>query len=339
MATLNMNFPTLVDLAEQPKSKDVKDIINILAQYNPILTDAPSFEANMGMQHKTTVLTGLPEVIWGRMYKGVPATKGRKQSVTDTMGLMESAAEVDARLVDIVEKAEEKASVRLSEAEGHLEALAQEAAYSVFYADIKTEPDKFMGLSPRFSDFNAENGRQIIDGGALAGSNDCTSIWFVTWDRMATHLLRPKGASLGIERKDAGDNYFAEDDDGNKYRAYREDFKWNMGLTVRNWQYVSRVANIDTSDLTVDATTGPDVINLMTEAYYAHKGRRLQKGKTIIYANTMIVKYLDYQARLKQNQNLFLTYDKAGPNGKEVLNFRGVPIHECDALLNSEEAI
>jgi hypothetical protein len=42
---------------------------------------------------------------------------------------------------------------------------------------------------------------------------------------------------------------------------------------------------------------------------------------------------------MKQGQNLFLTYDKQGPNAKEVLNFRGIPIHESDAILNTEEAV
>lgn len=337
MGTLNVKYPTYSDLAEMPESKDVKDIINLLAQYNPILVDAPVFEANSGLDHKTTVLTGLPSVIWGRLYKGTPATKGSRQTVKDTMGYMKSASEVDVDLVDVAEKAEEKASIRLAEAEGHLEAMAQEAAASIFYADIATEPDKFMGLAPRFSDLSAENASQIIDGEGKG--NDNTSIWIITWDRQAVHLLRPKGGALGIQRTDAGDKYYAEDEDGNKYRAYREDFKWTLGLTVRNWQYVARVANIDTSELTTDAATGPNIINLMTEAYYAHKGRRLQKGKTIIYANTLIVKYLDYQARLNTKANLHLTYQESGPNAKEVLHFRGIPIHETDALLNSEEAV
>jgi hypothetical protein len=337
MATLNSQFPTLVDLAEMPESKSVKDVINLLAQFNPILSDAPSIEANDGSAHKTTVLTGLPSVIWGRLYQGVPATKGTRQTIKDTMGYMKTACEVDADLVDVFEKAEEKADMRLSEAEVHLEALAQEAATSIFYADIKTEPDKFMGFAPRFSDLSADNGKQIIDGGGAGSDN--TSIWFITWDKSASHLLRPKGVSLGVDRKDAGSEYYAQDSSGNKYRAYREDFKWHIGLTVRNWQYVSRVANIDVSDLTVDASSGADVINLMTEAYYAHKGRRLMKGKTIIYANTTIVKYLDYQVRYKTGQNLFLTYGQQGPNAKEVLMFRGLPIHESDALLNSEEPV
>ncbi len=131
----------------------------------------------------------------------------------------------------------------------------------------------------------------------------------------------------------------AKDSDGNEYKAYREDFTWHFGLTVRNWQYVSRVANIDISDLAVDASTGIDVINVMTEMYYAHKGRRMSMGKTFIYMNTTLVKYLDYQARNVSGKNLFLTFKEYGPNAKEILYFRGIPIRETDAILETEDVV
>ncbi len=337
MSTLNGKNLSLYDLAQMPESSGVKDIINLLAEYNPILTDAPSIECNDGSSHKTTVLTGLPDVIWGRLYQGVPSTKGTRQSISDTCGYMKTACEVDSDLIDVFEKAEDKASMRLEEAQVHIEALSQEAAYSIFYADLKTEPDKFMGFAPRFSSFSAENSKQLINGGGIG--NDNTSIWLITWAPQASHLIRPKGVELGIKRKDAGNEYYATDANGDKYRAYREDFQWHIGLSVRNWQYVSRVCNIDVSELTIDASSGADIVNLMTEAYYQHKGRRSMMGKTVFYANTNIVKFLDYQYRMKPNQNLFLTYGEQGPNAKEVLMFRGIPIHESDAILNTEEAV
>lgn len=104
MSTVNVNYPTLIDLAAMPESKDVQDIINLLAQFNPILEDAPTFPCNKGLSHETTVRTGLPSVAWGRLYKGIPQSKGSKQMITDTTGFVESASVVDARLVDVFEK-------------------------------------------------------------------------------------------------------------------------------------------------------------------------------------------------------------------------------------------
>jgi hypothetical protein len=337
MPVLNASYPTLYDLASMPGNESAKDVIDLLAAHNPVLEDAPAFECNKGTYHETTVRTGLPSVTWGQLYAGIPATKGTRQTVKDTTGFVESAAEVDCRLVDDFEKAADKASIRMEEAEGHLEAMAQEGATAIFYHNSAIDPRKPMGLSPRFNDLtNAENRSQIVNAGGTGADN--TSIWIITWDKSACHLIYPKGTQAGVKRKDCG-TIPVTDSNGHRYMAYREEFKWHFGLTVRNWQYVVRVANIDISDLRIDGATGADLINLITEGYYRHKGRRVSKGKTMIYMNTTLVKFLDYQARNVKDRNLFLTFAEFGPNAKEVLHFRGLPIRECDAILNSEDRV
>jgi len=258
------------------------------------------------------------------------------QMVKDTTGFVNSAAEVDERYVNIFEKAEEKASIRMDMANDHLEAMAQEGATALFYHDSAVDPEKPTGFAPRFNSLSAENGSQIVDGGGVG--NDNTSIWMITWDKSSCHMIYPRSYKGGIERKDRG-LIPKLDTNNDTYMVFREEFAWHFGLSVRNWQYVARVANIDVSDLTINAATGANIINLMTEMYYKHKGRRTSKGKTYIYMNTGIVKYLDYQARLNVNQNLFLTFDRVGVNAKEVLHFRGIPIRESDAILNTEDRV
>ena len=39
-----------------------------------------------------------------------------------------------------------------------------------------------------------------------------------------------------------------QDADGGQYEAYRTHFKWDAGLTLRDWRYVVRIANVDMSD-------------------------------------------------------------------------------------------
>lgn len=335
MALLASNNPTLVDVANMPGNEMVADVINLMAQFNPILGDAVALPCNKGVYHETSIRTGLPAPTWGRLYKGVPTSKGQTQMVKDTTGFLESAAEVDQRIVDDIETAMGKASIRAEEAEGHLEAMAQEMAKAIFYHDSSTDPEKPTGFAPRFNDFSAENARQLVDGGGTGTDN--TSIWFITWDKKASHLLYPNKGKAGIERINRG-LVPKLDANGDTYFVYREDFKWHLGVTVRDWRYVVRICNVDVSDLTVDAATGANLINLMTEAYYRHYGRRTAVGKTYIYAHTVIVKYLDYQAR-NTPKNLFLTFDKAGVNASEVLQFRGIAIRESDALLLTEARV
>jgi hypothetical protein len=335
MAALTATDPTLHDLAQLPENKDAKDIINLLVQHNPMLEDAPAVECNKGTYHQTTVLTGLPTPTWGRLYKGVPTSKATRQSVKDTTGFLEGAGEVDTRLVDDVEKAEDKASIRMEEAVAQLEGMAQEAASALFYANIVTDPEKPMGFDQRFNSLSAENGGQIIDGGGTGSDN--TSMWMVTWDKRACHLIYPKGNKAGLQRIDRG-AINKTDANSDTYFVYREDFKWHMGLSVRDWRYVARGANIDVSDLTTDASAGADILNILTEMYYKHYGRRVAVGKTCLYMNVTLVKYLDYQARTVPT-NLFLTFDKTGINADEVVHFRGIPIRESDAITSTESQI
>ena len=335
MSVIDAKNPTLVDLMSMPGMEEAGEVINLLAQFNPILQDAPAFECNNGSKHKTTIRAGLPTPTWGRLYKGIAQSKGLKQAIEDSTGFLESSAGVDQKLVDIVEASEKKASIRLDEAEGHLEAMAQEMASALFYHDTAVDPEKPMGFAPRFNDTTAQNGGQIISGGGVGLDN--TSIWMITWDRKTNHLLYPQGSQAGIKRTDRGLQKTL-DVDGNPYYQYEEDFIWHMGLSVRDWRYVVRVPNIDVSDLSIDASTGADLIERMTQAYYGHYGRRSAIGKTMLYGNTNIVKYLDFQAR-NAVANLFLTFGEAGPNAEEVLKFRGVALRETDAILNNESQV
>jgi hypothetical protein len=150
-------------------------------------------------------------------------------------------------------------------------------------------------------------------------------------------LIYPKGHKVGISRVDRG-AVPALDGDGNTFFVYREEFTWHLGLTVRDWRYVTRGANLDVSDLSIDATTGANIINVMTDMYYKHHGRRVNMGKTCYYVNTTIMKYLDYQAR-NVPANLYLTFGQTGVNAKEVLMFRGIPVRESDAILGTEATV
>ena len=342
MALLTNNDPTLYDLAQMPENGEAKEIIELLAQSNPMLMDAPAYECNKGTYHQTTVRTGLPSPVWGRLYKGIPSDKSTKQMIKDTPGFLESASEVDTRLVDVFEKAEDKASIRMDEAEAHIESMGHEAATALFYHDSLVDSEKPTGLAPRFSSLSAENGGQIINAGGAGADN--TSIWMVTWDKRACHLIYPKGFKAGIDRKDRG-AVPKTDGNGDTFFNYREEFTWHLGLTVRDWRYVARVANIDVSDLTVDGSgSSANIFNSLTEMYYKHYGRRSNIGKTCIYVNTTIMKFLDYQARLigtgnTNSSNLNLTYGQDSFNAKEVLMYRGIPIKESDAILSSEAVV
>jgi hypothetical protein len=326
MATVGNTYMTLADVYRQSaNSEEIATVIELLAQTNPILQDAIVQECNDGTKHLTTVRSGLPSVMWRRLYEGVQPSKATTKQIVDSTGMLEAWSEVDAKLVEI---SPDPKKLRMNEAMAFIEAMNEEMATGIFYHNTKTDPERFLGLSPRFSDLTAENSRQIIDAGGTVSTN--TSIWFVVWGERTCHLLYPRGTQAGLKREDKGVQT-KDAGSGAVYDVVREKFTWDVGMSLRDWRYVSRVCNIDVASTAFTGGT-LDVEGYMIDAYYALQQRKVTNGNAAIYCNTTVKKYLHKRARDKSNVNLTLS----DYQGEEVLKFLGIPIRECDALLNTE---
>lgn len=330
MATIGVNAATLNDWARRVNDDGkIAKIVEILDQTNPILEDMAWVEGNLPTGHKTTVRSGLPGVTWRLLNYGVQPTKSRTVQVTDTIGMLESYAEVDKSLADLNG---EVANFRLSEDRAFLESMNQELASTIFYGNTASDPEKFLGLAPRYSDLSAQNGENILVGDGTGSDN--TSIWLVSWGDMTTHGIFPKGQLTGLQHKDLGEQTLEDDQTPpGKFQGYRSHYKWDAGMTVRDWRFNVRIANIDISNLTLDASGGSDLIDLMVQALELPPN--LSMGRPVFYANKTITSFLRRQISNKSNVNL--TLDTAG--GKSVLNFDGVPVRKSDALLNTEALV
>lgn len=328
MATVGGTYLDLADLfkAEDGSGRAIAEVIEMLAEMNPILQHAPVIEANDGRKNLTTIRTGLPSVAWRTLYKGVQPSKSTTTQVEDTAGLLEAWSEVDAYLIDI---APNPARFRANETASFLEAMNQEWATGLFYHSTKTAPEKMHGLAPRFNSLSAPNASQIIDAGGTGSDN--TSVWFIVWGERTAHLFYPRGTKGGIEREDKGKET-TKDANGGLYDVYREKFTLSTGFSLRDWRYVSRIANIDVSNLAAGTV---DVEDFMIDAYYALKQRKIANGVAAIYCNIEVKKALHKAARDKSNVNLTISETA----GQEYVKFLGIPIYEVEAILNTEAQV
>lgn len=331
MATLGNSFIDLIDIYKlQDGQGQFNPVIEMLMEMNPILEDAIAVECNKGTTHLHTVRTGLPSVTWGKLYAGIPNSKGRTAQVEDTTGFVEGLSTVDKRLLDL---STNEGAVRLSEAQAYLEAMSNEVGSKVFYGDTASDPEEFMGLAPRFNDLSAANGGQIIDAGGTGSDN--TSIWFVTWGDNQCNLIYPKGTQAGVQREDMGEQRVT-DGASNAYYAKEEKFTWHVGLAVKDWRYVSRVANIDVSDMAAGSVA---LYDFMRKAYYKLQNRRVAGGKMAIYCNRDVLEALDALATNAGASDSFIRLRTTEIEGKEVTTYRGIPIRESDAVLNTEARV
>ena len=329
MPIVGSNYLTLADVGRMSDvSGDITDVVERLALSTPILNDAPVEEANSGDRHMTTVRTGLPRPTWRKLYEGVMPTKGTTAQVYETSGMMEDWSETDAKLVEM---SRNPRKLRMNDATAHVMGMGQEFEFTFWYGNTDTNPEKFTGMDMRFNSLTAGNKNQIVDAGGTGSDN--ASIWMIRWGADSAHLFYPEGSSVGIKRDDKG-KQTKELNDGSLYDVYREKFSFDVGLALRDWRAVVRIANIDVSNLQT-GTGAADLIDLMIDAYYRMDNPAMPGGRTVIYVPRMMGAALHKQALAKVSNNL--TYDII--DGRPITNFMGLPIHTSDSLLLTEARI
>lgn len=335
MATLAVTHPTLLDLKNRMDANgSISNIIEMLAQTNEIVDDMVWLEANEVTGHTTTVRTGLPTPTWRKLYGGVQPTKSTTRKIKDTLGMLEAYAEVDKTLADLNGNA---AAFRLSEDRAHIEGMNQEFASTLFYGNEATEAEAFTGLAPRFATndtsvaLNAEN---VLADVATPDNSDNTSIWLMVWGPNTVHGIYAKGLQAGLTMEDKGQVTIENvDGAGGRMEAYRSHYKWNCGLTVRDWRYIVRI-QINQEDLVKDAATGPDLTDLMVQALEIVPS--LSMGRPAFYMNRTVRSWLRRQMTNK-TKNSTLSFENMA--GKRVLSFDGVPCRRCDQLTNTESGV
>ncbi|MBL4877111.1 MAG: hypothetical protein JKY10_11545, partial [Cohaesibacteraceae bacterium] len=115
-----------------------------------------------------------------------------------------------------------------------------------------------------------------------------------------------------------------------------EKFSWHMGVAVKDWRYNARIANIDVSDVEAGSV---DLYKLMRKAYYQLQSRRVAGGKQCIYMNHKMLEALDALATNAGTSDNFVRLDRREIAGEQVLTYRGMPIRETDALVNTEAMV
>jgi len=346
MATLGATALTYADWAKRLEDGyKIAAIIELLSQTNEILDDMMVVEGNLPTGHKTTVRTGLPQATWRLLNQGVPNAKSTTAQIVDTCGNLETYSVIDKDIADLNGNT---AEFRLSESRAFLEGMSQQVASTLIYGNQFVNPERFTGFAPRYSTVNTANSQtanNVLDGGGVSSTN--TTIWINVWGSDTTHAIFPKGKMTGLQQRDMGE-WPVTDSNSNTYQAYREHFKWEIGLCQRDWRYTVRVANVDVTQLT--GVSAANLINLIVRGLHRLPTQpvsagpvqtsdtpavRADMGRTVIYCNRIIRTYLDLQAMNKTNVLLRLEEF----NGKPITTFRGIPVRTVDAILSNEAQV
>lgn len=343
MAVLGTTALTYADWAKRlDDNYKIATIIELLSQTNEIMDDMLLVEGNLPTGHKTTVRTGLPQATWRLLNYGVPNAKSTTAPIIDTCGNLETYSVIDKDIADLNGNT---AEFRMSEVRSFLEGMTQQMAQTVIYGNLGTNPERFHGFAPRYNTVNiatAQTAANVIDMGGTGSTN--TSMWIIVWGADTCHGIFPMGKITGLQHRDMGE-WPVLDTNGNTYQAYRDHFKWELGMTVRDWRYIVRLANIDVSLL--NSVNAANILNglvrglrrLPTAGSRASAVQdsdapsiRDSMGRCVIYCNRVVSTYLDLQAMNKTNVLLQMREFE----GHVVTTFRGIPVRTVDAILNTE---
>ena len=329
-------LPNLVNVTKRlDPDGSIAKIAELLEQSNPIVKDIPLIEGNLPTGHRTTVRADTPDPTWRKLNYGVRPTKSNTAQVDDTIGMLEAFSEVDK---DLAMLNGNTAEFRMSEDTPHIEGMSNAMAQTVFYGDTTTNPERFLGLSPRYDVLGLPDKPTAVTGSDylpnvvdFGGTTALTSLWYIVWGESTVHGIYPKGSQAGLLTEDRGE-VLLTDNDGGRFIGFQSHYQWKMGMCVRDWRYIARVANIDLGQLSDDAHQA-QLYEDMIKAMHAVPAAGRNRG--VFYCGAAVQAMLDLAAVNKTNAALGMKE----VFGEEVMTFRGRPIRECNAILEDETQI
>lgn len=338
MAAKGVKFVTLADVAKG-SDKAIGKVAEVLMNQNAALKDIPYREMNEGTIHKESIRSSLPEVYYRKANQPIPASKTTIEERTFTATHFESKSQLDEA---VAERGGNLAFNRWNEAQGHIQAHANEHADLLIYGSPATLNRKTAGFFDIYStlDPSEPTSKQVIDAGG-SGSDNC-SILKVHWGEQSIFGIYPKGTTAGLRRIDHSKGgkkiqIHGTDEFGNPgtFWGYEEQFMIDHGLVVKDYRQAARIANIPVSDIVLGKLATTDLIDLMISADYKIENK--SNGTGVWYVNRTVEAALDKQALANVGSGGGLTYDNY--QGEKVLMFRGEPVRRMDALLDSEAEV
>jgi len=339
MAQLATSNLTLADWAKRTHPDgSIADIAELLSQTNEVLEDCVWKEGNLPTGERVVIRTGLPTTYYRALNQGIPSSKSTTAQVDEGCAIIEARSEMD---VDLAKLNGNTNQFRLSEDSAFIESMNQTYVNGLFRGDTTVDPKQFLGLQARYNSSTAGNGTNILNAGGTTAQVQ-SSIYLVCWSDRTVYCPFPKGSNAGLMKDDLGVQTIF--DGTNRMQAYVSRFQWKPGLAVKDWRYVVRIANVESSVLfttssgTQATSAATNIIKLMARAM--DKIPAFGGVKPCFYMNRTLYSGLRIQA-LDRTQGVLDIEKGLSQFGTPMswLTFQGIPIRKVDALTNTESVV
>jgi hypothetical protein len=338
MAVLGSSNLTLADWAKRTHPDgSIGDIAELLSQTNEVLEDCVWKEGNLPTGDRVVIRTGLPTTYYRALNQGIPSSKSTTAQVDEACAMIEARSEMD---VDLAKLNGNTSQFRLSEDSAFIESMNQTFVQGLFGGNPATDPKQFLGLQNRYNSLSGSgNSVNVLSGG---GSSNLGSIYLMGWSDRTVYCPFPKGSNAGLMKEDLGIQTIFSGD--NRMQAYVSRFQWKPGLAVKDWRYVVRIANIDTTDVftTASGTQAASSANNIIKQMARAMDRIPSFGgiKPCFYMNRTLYSGLRIQA-MDRTQGVLDIEKGLSQFGTPMswLTFQGIPVRKVDALTSTEAVV
>lgn len=326
-----MDNLTLLELTNRlhPRGGVLPFLIDVVSTRKPILRDITWRQSNMTEGHKITQRLALPSGTWREINAAVQTESTETGVHVETLGSLDTVNSIDAKFADL----ENINRLRFQEDQGAVEGLSQTLGTALFYENVGATPAAFEGLANRYDTTATSNpaADQIIKADASASGNDQASIWLVGWGDRTIYGIVPNNGTIGLQIRPYARSI--EHSSSGEREVFKTYFSWNAGLAVADYRYAVRICNIDTGNLTADASSGADLIDAMIEARHAIE--EVDSVRATWYMNRNIFMWFSRQlSNATSNKAEFVERD-----GQMMESFSRIPIRVEDSLLNTESVV
>jgi hypothetical protein len=336
MATLGSTYPTIIEVSKEfGVDGQPLTVAEMLSQHEEALDDIPWIESNSTTGHRIAVESGLPDSVFRKLNQGISPSKGTVTDFTESVCSIAQLGIVDKLIADSSGNSD---IYRLRKNNRAMESMKQKFMNTLFYGDTATTPESFLGLLTRYSVISGggANKRNIIDAGGTGTDN--MSIALVKWGPGGVYGIYPKGSQAGLVHRNYGEELNAGADGTGLMPTYRDWFEWNCGIAVEDWRNVVRICNIDASDLTKDAASGADLVDLMIQAEEMIDGTGRDDSdlsRLVWYVPGRVRTFLRRQ--MLKKSNVWITPGEIA--GKRVTMFDNIPLRKVDKLTQAESRV
>jgi hypothetical protein len=331
MATLNDDKWSWKDYASQQDPDGMAArVIDIMSEENAIIEDMFVVPGNKDYGLLTSQNAAEPTVSIRGVNGTVTGTKGAFKQLEVSCALFTALGQIDKELYNA---ATDKNGFRANANKPFFNAMPKKIAYELFYGNKATDAQSFNGLAQFYNaTTTADYGEYVALGGGT--STDNRSLWLIDWGEDYCCGTYPKNTVAGLQHTPYGET-LVDMTDGSKWPALQDLWEWRVGIAVRDYRRVYRIANISKAALATIGTssdTSADLFNLMIDAItWVNPSNRAR-----FYGDRHIMAAFTKQAFNKGNS--LVTMDELYGK-KRVPSFLGVPIRRCDALDTDESLV